>query len=54
MYAWKSSFAIDGKAMYFGGEERTSDAGLRPSNARKSATDLYGFAQIWRRRIKRS
>src|SRR6266851_6828263 len=32
MYARKVSLAIDGKAMYFGGEFLPSDLGLRPSD----------------------
>jgi hypothetical protein len=35
MYARKRRLAIDGKAMYFRGGERSSDVRLRPSNARE-------------------
>jgi hypothetical protein len=43
MYAWKDSLAIDGKAMYFGGEKRTSDLGLRPFKYRHGSR---GFTRI--------
>jgi hypothetical protein len=40
MYAQKERLAIDGKAMYLGGESQASDLGLRPSDVKPGATDL--------------
>jgi hypothetical protein len=46
MYARKRRLAIDGKAMYFGGEGWVSDFRLRPSNARKISHGFHGFTRI--------
>ena len=61
MYAWKSSLAIDGKAMYFGGAIPPLDLRRRPSEVanqreadtpKPAATDLYGFKRIGQDKIK--
>jgi hypothetical protein len=43
MYARKRRLAIDGKAMYFGGEGWASDVRLRPSKARKISHGSSGI-----------
>jgi hypothetical protein len=51
MYARKDSLAIDGKAMYFGGEKRISDLGLRPSDFKPHEIS-QGFDDRARNKIK--